>query len=114
MTITERQVGSATVLKVTGRIISDDTGQLKDKVTSLFGAGRSQIVLDLGGVTFIDSTGLGELISCHTTAVRQKSAIKLINLGKRSIELLVVTKLISVFDVYETEAEALASFTQTV
>ena len=114
MTITERQVGPVTVLSVSGKITSDYTGQLKSKVTSTLEAGHKQIVLDVGGVTYIDSSGLGEMVSCHTTATRENGAIKLANLGKRSKDLLVMTKLIMVFSVHDTEAEAIASFTQPV
>jgi anti-sigma B factor antagonist len=112
MNITERQVGSITVLALSGKITSDQTGQLKDKVMSVLEQGRKAIVLELGGVSYIDSSGLGEMVSCHTTATRQKAAIKVANLGSRSKDLLVMTKLIMVFDVYDTEAEAIASFEQ--
>lgn len=110
MTIAERQVGSATVLSLTGKLVLDNTGQLKEKVTSLIASGHKQIIIDLGGVTLIDSSGLGELVGCHTTASKQQGAVKLVNLSKRGIELLVMTKLIMVFNVYDTEKEALASF----
>ena len=112
MTITERQTGSITVLSLAGKVTSDFTGQLKAKVTSALSAGHKQIVLDLGEVTYIDSSGLGEMVSCLTTATRENAAIKLANLGKRSKDLLVMTKLIMVFSVYDTEAEAIASFAQ--
>lgn len=110
MTITERQAGSTTVLSLSGKLMLDNVGQLKDKVTSLLGAGHKQIVLNLADVTFIDSSGLGEMVSCHTTATREKGAIKLANLGKRSKDLLVITKLNMVFDVHDSESDALASF----
>ena len=87
-----------------------NTGTLKAKVVNLLGAGQKQIVLDLAGVTMIDSSGLGELVSCHTTASKEKGAVKLINLGKRTTDLLVMTKLIMVFNVYDSEQEAIASF----
>lgn len=112
MTITERQLGPVTVLSVSGKITLDDSGDLKRKVMSTLEAGHKQIVLELGGVTHIDSSGLGEMVSCHTTATRADGAIKLANLGKRSKDLLVMTKLIMVFSVYDTETEAIASFAQ--
>jgi anti-sigma B factor antagonist len=112
MAITERQLGPITVLSPSGKITIDNTGELKEKVTGALAAGHRQIVIDLGGVTYIDSSGLGELVSCHTSALREKGAIKLANLGKRSKDLLVMTKLITVFPVYDTEAEAIASFAQ--
>lgn len=114
MTITERQTGPVMVLALAGKITSDDSGQLKEKVTSILQGGQKQIVLDLSGVTYIDSSGLGEMVSCHTTASRESGAIKLANLGKRSKDLLVMTKLIMVFSVYDTESEAIASFAETV
>ena len=104
MTITERQVGSITVLTLSGKITLEDAGQLKEKVTNALEQGHKRIVLELSGVNYIDSSGLGEIVSCHTTATRQGGAIKLTNLGKRSKDLLVMTKLIMVFDVYETES----------
>jgi anti-sigma B factor antagonist len=112
MNITERLVGPVMVLGLSGKITSDHTGKLKEKVTSAFGEGHKQLVLDLSGVTYIDSSGLGEMVSCLTTATREKGAIKLANVGGRSKDLLVLTKLIMVFSVYDTEAEAVASFAQ--
>jgi anti-sigma B factor antagonist len=110
MTITERQVGAVTVVAPAGRLTLEHVGELKDKVSSLLSAGRKQIVLDLGGVTYIDSSGLGEIVSCHTTATREQGAIRLTNVGKRSSDLLVMTKLNMVFDVLDSEKEAVASF----
>ena len=109
MTMTERQVGTVKVLALAGKLTLDDAGQLKGKVTSLVGAGHKRIVLNLADVTFIDSSGLGEMVSCHTTASREQGAVKLANLGKRSQDLLVITKLNMVFDVYPSESEAVAS-----
>ena len=109
MTITERQVGPISVLALSGKLTSDDSGQLKGKVVSLMDAGRTQIILNLAGVTYIDSSGLGEMVSCHTTA-KQKGAVKLAQMGKRIQDLLVMTKLMMVFDVYDSEKEALDSF----
>ena len=109
MTITERQAGSITVLVLSGKLTSDDSGQLKSKVVSLMDAGRTQIILNLAAVSYIDSSGLGEMVSCHTTA-KQKGAVKLAQMGKRIQDLLVMTKLMMVFDVYDSEKEAVASF----
>jgi anti-sigma B factor antagonist len=114
MNIAERQVGSITVLALSGKITLEDSGQLKEKVTSVLEQGQKRIVLDLGGVNYIDSSGLGEMVSCHTTASRQNASVKLANLGTRSKDLLVMTKLIMVFDVYDSEAAAIASFEQPV
>jgi anti-sigma B factor antagonist len=114
MTMTERQVGPVKVLSLAGKLTLDDAGQLKGKVTELVGAGAKQIVLNLADVTFIDSSGLGEMVSCHTTASRANGAVKLAHLGKRSQDLLVITKLNMVFDVYNSESEAVESFTSSV
>ena len=110
MTITEREVGSITVLNLAGKLTLDDIGMLKGKVTGLLASGHKQIVLNLADVTYIDSSGLGEMVSCHATALRENGAVKLANLGKRTQDLLVITKLNMVFDVYGSEKEALASF----
>ena len=110
MTMTERQVGAVTVLALSGKLTLDDAGQLKGKVTSMVAEGHKQIVLNLADVTFIDSSGLGEMVSCHTTASKAQGAVKLANLGKRTQDLLVITKLNMVFDVYPSESEAVASF----
>lgn len=109
MTMTERQVGSVTVLALSGKLMSDDAGTLKGKVSGLLEAGHTNIVLDLANLTYMDSSGLGQLVSCHTTAL-QKGAVKLANLHKRIQDLLVLTKLYMVFDVYPSESEAIASF----
>lgn len=113
MTITERQVETVTVLALSGKLTLDDAGHLKGKVSSLFTEGRKKIVLNLSEVAFIDSSGLGELVSCHTTASREGGAVKLANVGKRGQDLLVITKLNMVFDVYGSESEAVASFAQS-
>lgn len=110
MTITERQVGGVTVLDLSGKLISDFAGQLKKSVTGALVAGHKQIILNLGGITYIDSSGLGEMASCYTTVTRAQGRIKLVNLGKHSQELLVMTKLYTVFDVHDTEQRAIAAF----
>lgn len=110
MTITERQAGPVTVLALSGKLTLDDAGQLKGKVTDLLSGGKKQIVVNLGEVSYIDSSGLGELVSCHTTATREKGKVKLSNVGKKGVELLVITKLNMVFDVHDSESAAIASF----
>ncbi len=111
MTIAERQVGSVKVLDLVGKLVlSDETGQLKDKVSALMTGGHKQVVLNLSGLTFIDSSGLGELVSCHTTSKKHEGVLKLTNPGKKAHDLLVMTKLHMVFDVYTSEAEAIATF----
>jgi len=111
MTMTERQIGSVTVLALSGKLTLDDTGLLKDKVKGLLESGHPNIVLDLADLSFMDSSGLGQMVSCHTTAAG-KGAVKLANLGRRVHDLLVITKQIMVFDVYPSEKEAIASFVE--
>ena len=109
MTITERQVGPVAILGLSGKLTSDDSGVLEEKVSSLVNAGHTQIVLNLSRLTHMDSSGLGQMICCHTIASR-KGQIKLADVGSRVQDSLVMTKLIMVFDVYDSESEALASF----
>ena len=111
MTITERQVGSVKVLDLVGKLeLSGQAGSLKEQVSGLMTSGHKHVVLNLSGVTYIDSSGLGELVSCHTTAKKHEGVLKLTNPSKKAHDLLVMTKLQMVFDVHTNEAEALASF----
>lgn len=109
MTMTERQVGAATVLALSGKLTSDTSSALEDKVTSLVDAGTSNIVLNLSGLTHMDSSGLGQMVNCHTIASRA-GGIKLAEVASRIQNSLVMTKLIMVFDVYDSEREAAGSF----
>jgi len=86
---------------------------LKDKVNSLLQQGHRKILLDLGKVSYVDSAGLGQLVQTHATTTRQQAVLKLLNVQKRLRDLLVVTRLLLVFDTFESEAEALASFAKT-
>src|SRR6187397_1345590 len=83
---------------------------LKDKINSLLQQGHRKLLLDLGGVSYVDSAGLGQLVSVHATTTRQNGVLRLLNVTKRLKDLLVVTKLLVVFDAFDDEAEALASF----
>lgn len=109
MTLEERQVGSVTVLDLAGQLTLDHAALLKDKVNSLVSQDRTNIVLNLARLTYMDSAGLGQMVGCHN-ATRGKGGVKLANLGKRLNDLLVMTRLITVFDVYDSEDEAVASF----
>jgi anti-sigma B factor antagonist len=115
MTIEQRSVGSVEVLDLKGKLVlGDGSGLLKDKVHSMVFQGSKQILLNLAGVGYMDSAGLGELIASHTTATRQGGKIKIANLTKRVSDLLSIAKVLTVFDVYDTEDEALKSFPTTV
>ena len=111
MELEERSAGAVALVDVSGRLVAgDDNGRLKDKVNSLLLQGRRQIVLNLGGVSYIDSTGLGELAATHATVARQGGRVVLVQLTKRVQDLLAICRLLTVFDSFDTEAEALKSF----
>lgn len=111
MTIEQRSVGSVVVLDLGGKLVlGEGSGMLKDKVQSVVFQGQKQILLNLSGVGYMDSAGLGELIAAHTSVTRQGGTIKIANLTKRVSDLLAIAKVLTVFDVYETEADALKSF----
>ena len=111
MQIEERTVGDVVVLDLKGRITLGEGDQLlKDKVNSLVNQGRKRIILNLAGVPYIDSAGLGEIVRTYTTVSRQGGQLKLVNLTKRITDLLMITKLLTVFETFDTEPEALKSF----
>ena len=98
------------IIDCAGRIVfGEETSELRDRVRGLIASG-SRIVLNLGEVTYIDSGGLGTLVALYTTARNSGASVKLANLTKRVGDLLQVTKLLTVFEVYETEEEAVQSF----
>ena len=112
MEIEERVVGGVTIITVTGDITLNKGGDviLKDKINSVLQQGHKKLLLDLGGVAYVDSAGLGQLVQVKVTASRSGAELKLLNITKRLQDLLVVTRLSTVFDSYEDEAAALASF----
>ena len=111
MQITERTIGNVTVLDLQGKLTIDDGATLlRDKVASVVFQGRSNVLLNLAGVPYMDSGGLGELVRCSMAAKREKGAVKLVNLTGRITDLLTITKLLTVFDTYDSEAEAVKSF----
>lgn len=112
MQLEQRNVGDVAIVKVVGDITLNKGGDvlLKDKINSLLQQGTKKVLLDLGAVSYVDSAGLGQLVHVHTTTTHHGGKLKLLNLSKRLNDLLVVTKLATVFDSYEDEAEALASY----
>ncbi len=111
MQIEERIVGEVTILDLKGKItLGEGDEALKDKINSLTLQNRRQILLNLEGVPYIDSAGLGEVVRTYTTVSRQGGQLKLVNLTKRIEDLLSITKLLTVFETFDTEAEALNSF----
>jgi anti-sigma B factor antagonist len=107
MTIEQRSVGPVVVLDLAGKLVlGDGSGLLKDKVHSLVFQGQKNIVLNLAGISYMDSAGLGELIATHTTVAREGGTVKIANLTKRVSDLLSISKVLTVFDVYDTEEAA--------
>src|SRR5437660_12808735 len=112
MQIEERTVGDVMVLDLKGKItLGEGDELLKDKVNSLVNQGHKKIVLNLGGVPYVDSAGLGEIVRTYTTVSRQGGSLKLLNLTKRITDLLSITKLLTVFETFDSEGEAVKSFT---
>jgi anti-sigma B factor antagonist len=111
MQIEERIVGDVTILDLKGKItLGDGDEVLKDKINSLTLQNRRKILLNLEGVPYIDSAGLGEIVRTYTTVSRQGGQLKLVNLTKRIEDLLSITKLLTVFETFDSEEEALRSF----
>ena len=112
MQIEERVVGDIVVLTVTGEITLNKGGDvvLRDKVRSLMHQGQRHVLIDLAHVSYMDSAGLGQLVSSYVTSKNAGGSLKLVHLTKRLKDLLTITKLVTVFDTYDTEAAALASF----
>src|SRR5438046_1980076 len=111
LNIQERRIGDITVLDMDGNIrIGGSNVALKKAISSLVTEGRNQIVLNLARVAYIDSSGLGELISGHVTLNNKGGQIKLLNLTQRLQELMTITKLLTIFEVYEDESKAVDSF----
>jgi anti-sigma B factor antagonist len=114
MQIEERAAGDVTVLDLKGKMtLGEGDIILKDKVNSLALQGKKQIVLNLADVPYIDSAGLGEIVRTYTTMNRQGGSLKLLNLTKRITDLLSITKLLTVFETYENEADAVSSFSSS-
>jgi anti-sigma B factor antagonist len=113
MQIDERMAGDVVVLDLKGKItLGEGDELLKDKVNSLVNQGHKKIVLNLADVPYIDSAGLGEVVRTYTTVSRQGGALKLLNLTKRITDLLSITKLLTVFETFDSEGEAVRSFSK--
>jgi anti-sigma B factor antagonist len=109
--LTNRQVGDVTVIDVAGRItLGEGSSTLRDALRDLVKSDHKKILLNLGDVTYIDSSGIGELVSAYTTITNQGGHLKLLSLTHRVKDLLQITKLYTVFDVHEDEAHAVRSF----
>ena len=111
MQILERTAGDVLILDVKGRItLGEGDELLKDKVNSLLNQGQKKIILNLAEVPYIDSAGLGEIMRTYTTVSRQGGNLKLLSLTKRIADLLSITKLLTVFETFDSENEAVQSF----
>lgn len=111
MQIDQRTIGDVTVLDLKGKItLGEGDELLKDKVNSLVNQGHKKIVLNLADVPYIDSAGLGEIVRTYTTVSRQGGSLKLLNLTKRITDLLAITKLLTVFETFDSEGDAIKSF----
>jgi anti-sigma B factor antagonist len=109
--VKERQAGDVTILDLSGDVrIGEGAVSLRDSIRNLSDQGKKKVLLNLAGVKYMDSTGVGELIANYTTITRQGGQLKLLSLTDRIQNLLVITKLLTVFDSYDNEAEALKSF----
>jgi anti-sigma B factor antagonist len=112
MQLEQRIVDNVAIVKITGDITLSKGGDvlLKDKVQSLLHQGYTNLLIDLSGVSYVDSAGLGELVQTYVTAKNRGGRLRLLNPTKRLKDLLVVTKLLTVFESYDNEAAAVASF----
>ena len=111
MKIVERQVGDVVILDLHGKIlIGEGDDALREAVTRLADSGKTKILLNLADVPYVDSAGLGEIVRCYTTVSKQGGRLKLINLTRKIQDLLAITKLLTVFETYDSEDEGVRSF----
>ena len=111
MEIQERTLQDVVVLDLTGKLtIGEGDELLKERISNLIQQGHRNLLLNLEAVPYVDSAGLGEIVRTYTTVSRQGGKLKLVNLTKRITDLLAITKLLTVFETYESEDEAVKSF----
>ena len=111
LNITERQAGDITILDMDAKVtIGEGSVALRTTIRRLLGEGKKKILLNLGRVGYVDSSGIGELVSSFTAVNKEEGSLKLLNLTQKIQDLLAITKLLTVFDVYDSEADALSSF----
>jgi anti-sigma B factor antagonist len=114
MQIHQRSVGDVTIIDLNGKMtLGEGDELLRDKVNSLIAQGQKKLVLNLAEVPYIDSAGLGEIVRTYTTVSRQGGVLKLLALTKRIQDLLAITKLLTIFETFDTEDEAVKSFSST-
>ena len=111
MNIDERSVDGVTVLDLKGKmLIGEGDELLREKINGLVEGGTTKILLNLEDVPYVDSAGLGEIVRCYTTVSRKSGQLKLLNLTKRLQDLLSITKLLTVFETYDSEEESVKSY----
>jgi len=111
LNISERQAGDVTILDMSGKVtIGEGSVALRNTIRRLLGEGKKKILLNLSNVGYIDSSGIGELVSSFTAVNKESGSLKLLNLTQKIQDLLAITKLLTVFDTYDDEGEALASY----
>jgi anti-sigma B factor antagonist len=109
--VEERVIGPVTVLDIVGRLTIDEAAQhLKDKINSLIAQGRTKVVLNLKNVPYIDSGGLGQLVASYGSVMKAGGALKLLNVNTRNHDLLSITRLVTLFESFDSEAQAVQSF----
>jgi anti-sigma B factor antagonist len=112
--IEERIIGHVTILDIVGKLTMDEAARhLKDKINSLISQQRTRIVVNLGKVPYIDSGGLGQLVASYGSVMKTDGALKLLNVNSRNHDLLSITRLVTLFESFDSEAEAVQSF-QTI
>lgn len=112
--MTDREVDGVSVVALDGRIVlGEESNALREKVKGLLAKGKKKIVLNMDNITFIDSAGLGTLVAAHHSARTQGASLRLCHLGSKFQEVLQITKLLTVFEVFDTEAAAIRSFSKS-
>ncbi len=113
LTAKTRQIGNVSIVDLNGKItLGESAGVLRDELNSLLAMGRKSIIINMANVSYVDSAGLGELVGKYTTAANQGGSLKLLHLQGKMKDLLQITKLHTIFAIYEDENEAVASFGQ--
>src|ERR1700733_2496921 len=111
LNILNKQIGDVSVIVLKGRIVlGEGSSTVRERIKTLVGNGKKKIVLNMANVTYIDSAGLGTLVAAHVSAKKEGTALLLSDLGTKFHEVLQVTRLLTIFSVYDTEAEAISSF----
>lgn len=114
MQIDERAAGDVTILDLKGKMtLGEGNEVLREKIDQLVGKGHRKVILNLADVPYVDSAGLGEIVRTYTTLTRAGGSVKLLNLTKRVSDLMAITKLLTVLETHDTEADAVRSFSSS-